>query len=70
MAQPANQLDIQNQMNQEPVRKEFLEMHDEFGYLVDEVIPHMKQHILDSGRPRSTPLNKFAYPPEILEKIG
>jgi len=55
---------------EEPVRPEYIEMLKEFDYLVENILPDMRQHYLDAGRPLTNPLNKFALPPEIIANIG
>jgi hypothetical protein len=45
-------------------------MKEDFNQLLNTVQPMIMKHYEECGRPKTTKMNKFAFPPEILKELG
>jgi hypothetical protein len=52
------------------MRPEYQKYEQDFEELIEKVVPLIKEYYNEVGRPKSFPLNKFAYPPEIMDALG
>ena len=52
------------------MRPEILQMWNELDLMINKTMPMIKQHYKEAGTPRSTSLNNFALPEEIIEALG
>ena len=54
----------------EEVRPEYQQYVKDFDGLMEQLLPMIRQYYEDCGRPKTTKMNKFAMPKEIIEKLG
>jgi hypothetical protein len=54
----------------EEVRPEYTRMYNELERYVDASMPMFKTYYEEAGKPKTTRINTYAYPPEILRAIG
>lgn len=54
----------------EEVRPEFLEMWNELDEMINKAMPMVKRHYEECGTPKTTRINNFALPEEIIKELG
>ena len=52
------------------MRPEILQMWNELDLMINKTMPMIEQHYKEAGTPRSTRINNFALPEEIIEALG
>lgn len=63
-------MQVPDEHEEEPVREEYVQMSKEFEQLISLVTPMIKNHIEECGRPKTTPLTKWALPNDLLRELG
>ena len=53
-------------MTEEPIRREYLQYISEFDELNSSLTPIIREYFAECGRPKTTRINNFALPKEIL----
>ena len=55
---------------EEPIRREYLQYISEFDELNSSLAPIIREYYAECGRPKTTKINNFALPKEILDALN